>query len=91
MITKNIEIAEKLISETMNETLQRYAGTPELNVYAWGFREYEKGRFTVGMNHGAAFFFADDVIDICRACGCSYFLCIEDDADGNPTPCIRIL
>lgn len=75
----------------MNETIELWANQPEcLKDYAWGYRYVGNTGFTVGNNHGTTFFEAGTVIDIARVCGCSYYLGICDNEDGEPTPCVHI-
>lgn len=90
MIDKDLETCAKLLSQAMNKVISYYAGTEDMETYAWGFREYEKDYFSVGNNHGDTFHSIDDVFKICEGCGVNYFLTIGKNADGEPTPVVHI-
>ena len=74
----------------MNETINRWAGTENLETYTWGYREYEPNEFIVCNNHGSTFDNTQEVVIICEACGMSYYLSITKNADGEDTPAICI-
>lgn len=92
MRTKDLKLAERLINQAMNETIQMWSDQPErLSDYAWGYRYVGNGDgFSVGNNHGDTFFYAGEVIDIARVCGCSYYLDTHLNEEGELTPCVHV-
>ena len=90
MIRKDLEACANLISKAINETLDRYAGTNSLSIYAWGYLEYYEEGFTVGSNSHTVFYPVHEVITICAACGCDYYLCMRENRCGKMTPAIHI-
>lgn len=90
MNAKYLETAKTLVKQCIYETLEKYVGTPKMRIYEWGFCQSSEESFTVGSQHEDCFFYADDVINIARACGCNYLLCVRENVDGKPTPCILV-
>lgn len=81
-----------MVNEAINETIALWNNRPEHIIhYAWGYRWVgDDGSFVVGANHGRTFFEAGTVIDIARVCGCSYYLDIHENADGEDTPVVHV-
>lgn len=90
MNAKYLETAETLVKQCIYETLEQYVGTNDMRRYQWGFVELSEDYFIVGAQHNDCFHYVDDVINIARACGCSYFMCMRYNMDGKPTPCIHV-
>ena len=83
---EKIALANRLINEKINETLNLYAGTPELQTYAWGWRSED----TLSSNHDGQFFYMDEVAAIVNVCGLHYMLTVGMNCDNHPTPYITI-
>lgn len=90
MITKDLKTCKILISNAINNTLNHYSGTKEFSTYYWGFLTCDEDDFTVGSCKNTAFYHVDDVIAICNACNCQYYLCIVENLNGELTPAIHI-
>ena len=90
MITKDLETCSNLINRAINDTLNRFAGSYELNIYAWGYLYYGEDGFTVGSNSHTCFYQLHEVVSICEACGCDYYLTIAENHCGKQTPAIHI-
>ncbi len=88
---KNKEVTIKLINEAINETLSTYADNPTaLNDYSWGWRSFQNffEHYSVGPNNATVFHCVDKVIRILQGTGVQWYLNIEPNAKGEPTPCV---
>ena len=83
---EKIALANRLINDLINETLNQWAGLPELKTYAWGWRSEN----TVSSNHEDQFFYMDEVAAIVHVCGLNYTLTVGMNCDNHPTPYIEI-
>ena len=93
---KQLQTAMYLINQCISETATNYSDRPnDLRTYAWDWRSIDRDdedNFlggAVGSVHGTSFYYMEDVIPILEACHCTYYMTIEPNADGVPTPCIR--
>lgn len=83
---EKIAVARKLINDLINETLNQWAGLPELQTYAWGWRSED----TLSSNHEGQFFYMDEIAAIVHVCGLNYTLTVGMNCDNRPTPYITI-
>lgn len=90
MFNKDLKTCVTLINRAIKETLDRWAGTTELSIYAWGYLDFHEGSFTVGSNRHTVFYYLHDVVSICEACECDYYLCLAENHCGEMTPAIHI-
>ena len=52
---EKIALAKRMINDLINETLNQWAGLPELPTYAWGWRREN----TLSSNYDSQFFYMD--------------------------------
>ena len=83
---EKIALANRMINDKINETLNLWAGQPELKTYAWGWRSED----TLSSNHEHQFFYMDEVAAIVKVCGLNYRLTVGMNCDNQPTPYITI-
>ena len=83
---EKIALAKRMINDLINETLNQWAGLPELQTYAWGWRSED----TLSSNHDSQFFYMDEVAAIVHACGLNYMLKVGLNLDNHWTPYISI-
>lgn len=84
------EMFLKLMNMKINETIEGYAGTGSLNIYAWGYREVHDTDVAFGSNHSTYFYYESEVIETARCFGFPTYLIILPNADDEPTPCVMV-
>ena len=93
MITKDLKSADRLINRTINTTLEMWSQDSNGQCYLIRHCENEADEndvIKIQPTYSEVFYGIGDYIRIAEACGCDYYVSVEENKAGKMTPTIRI-
>lgn len=86
MIKKQKALCKKLVNVQINEILSRYAGTEQGKCYLVRLDTDSRESIVLSPTYDTSFFYAEDFMQIAKACGMSFYLRVGETINHETTP-----
>lgn len=86
----NLECAQKLVNQRINEINESWAQDPNGQCYLIRYYEVFEDGFAIQPTYSETFYGIDDFIDIVKACGGSVYVAVHENVAGISCPTLYI-
>lgn len=91
MITKDLQVAQRLVNTLINEIIARWSQNPNGKSYMIRHtKDSDDKHIVVQPTHSDTFYALADFIHVAEACGCSLYMDCQENLDGIMTPTLHI-